>query len=350
MRWLTRAFGGNARAPRDVDSALRAALLAVLDRDHDRAEELLAAAVRFDPDDIDLYLALARLYRVRGETGRAIRVHQNLLLRGDLSPERRATLLCDLGADFVQGGYLRRAIASYDEVIASDKRHIPALRALVRLLPQVHELPRALELVGRLTRLDPGDTGVSTEAELYVKMAEAALAEENVDAARKAAKKALRKDKGSAAAWVVLGSIESARGRSKAALAAWSRVPSLDRSYGPLVYPLLYSTYAALDRPREFEALLEKLLKDQPDDAEARRTLAKLLIARDEIDSAVIQFRTLLEQDENDLQARAELGRLLVSQLEAGARLVGVDVTDEHTALIDALSRIGLIGTEKDGA
>ena len=35
MGWLSRVFGGNARAPRDADAVLRAALLAVLDRDLD---------------------------------------------------------------------------------------------------------------------------------------------------------------------------------------------------------------------------------------------------------------------------------------------------------------------------
>jgi len=180
-------------------------------------------------------------------------------------------------------------------------------------------------------------------------MAEAARTQENPDAARKAAKKALRKDEAHVAAWVLLGELESARGRSKAALAAWLRVPTLDRSAGPLVYPHLSRTYAALGRPEEFEALLRRLLKEQPDDAAARRALAKWLIAQDEIESAVTQFRTLLAQDENDLQARAELGRLLVSQRETGAPLGGVDVADEYTALIDALSRVGLVGTEKDG-
>jgi lipopolysaccharide biosynthesis regulator YciM len=348
VRWLTRAFGGNARAPRDIDSALRAALLAILDRDYGRADELLAAAVRLDPDDIDVYLALARLYRVRGETGRAIRVHQNLLLRGDLDPDQRATVLCDLGADFVQGGYLRRAIASYDEVVANDKRHVPALRALVGLLPQVHELPRALELAGRLTRRVRDGSGASTEAELYVKMSEAARDDEDFDASRKAASKALRKDRNNAAAWVLLGEAESARGRKKAALAAWWRVPSL--GCGPLVYPLLQTTYAALGRTEEFEALLTQSLNDQPENAEARRALAKQLIARGDTEAAVDQLRTLLEHDENDLQARAELGRLLVSRAEAGARAGGVELAGEYTALIDALSRIGLVGSEKEDA
>ena len=78
MGWLARAFGGGARGPRDLDSEVCSALLSVLDQNLDRAEETLVRALRSDADGFESYLALARLYRMRGEIGRAIRVHQNL--------------------------------------------------------------------------------------------------------------------------------------------------------------------------------------------------------------------------------------------------------------------------------
>ena len=74
MRWLSRVFGGDTRAPRDVDSALRAALLSVLERDWEEAERLLVAAARFDSSAVEPYLALARLCRQRGEIGFAVRM------------------------------------------------------------------------------------------------------------------------------------------------------------------------------------------------------------------------------------------------------------------------------------
>ncbi len=76
---ITRAFRRDARALPDADRALRQALLALLDRDFDAAEALIARALRSDSDDVEAYIALARLYRSRGEVGRALRIHQNLL-------------------------------------------------------------------------------------------------------------------------------------------------------------------------------------------------------------------------------------------------------------------------------
>ncbi len=334
MRWLTRAFGGRARGPRDQDAALRAALLAVLDGDLDRTEELLGSAVRMDANAVEPYLALGRLFRMRGEVGRAIRLHQNLLLRRDLPHELRTTVLADLAADFHEGGFLRRAIASYEEVLTRDRRHLGALRALVELLAQAREHARAIELVRRLAKLERRDGG-AREAELWVEMAEAAHAEGRSSDARRAVRRALRRHPESARAWLLRGSLEAERGRSKAALEAWTRVAELDRRSGPAVYSRIEASYAALGRAREFEEFLQRLLAQRPGDPGARLALARSLAARGETDAATAELRGVLEADADDLAARAALGRLLIGE--------GREIGKDHGELLDALERRGLL-------
>jgi lipopolysaccharide biosynthesis regulator YciM len=318
---------------------LRSALHAVLDRDLDLAEEQLVRAVGMDADGVDSYLALARLYRTRGEIGRAIRVHQNLLLRDDLSSEQRRMVLSDLGADFCQGGFTRQAVASYEAVIVEDKRHLKSLRALVPLLAKVRDYSRAIELSGRLAKLERTDRSAA-EARLYVEMAKAAYAEGEHDQARRTTKKALRRNRSCVEAWVLLGSLEAERGRPKAALAAWAEVPRLDRGSGPLVYSQLEATYAALGRTREFETYVRGILERHPEDVGARRALARLLGARGEIDAAISELRRLIGCDGDDLGARAALGRMLVSENRTG------DAMREHRDLIDVLERRGFLGDE----
>ena len=341
MGWLARAFGGGARGPRDLDSELCSALLSVLDQNLDRAEEVLIGAVRSDADGFESYLALARLYRMRGEIGRAIRVHQNLLLREDLRKEQRLTVLADLGADFRKGGFEDRAIACYEDVILSDKRDLKSLQALVQLYAQTGRYSRAIEYSRRLTRLGgsgPGDD----EARLYAEMAKAQHAEGDHDDARRSAKKALRRDKRCVAAWVLLGDLEAERGRAKAALAAWSEVPRLDRASGPLVYAKLEATYAALGRIRDFEAFVRGLLGEQPGDVDARRALATLLSARGDIDAGLSELNRLLTADCDDLETRAALGRILLSEGRVS------EAAREYDLMIAALSRSGLLrGEEK---
>lgn len=340
MPWWKRALARGRRAPADVDAALREALLAVLDRDLDRAEELLAHAVKLDSRGVEAYLALARLYRMRGEIGRAIRMHQNLLLRQDLEPEQNVAALADLAADFRRGGFLQRAIASYEEVLQREPKHRVALREMVDLLASVRDHARALDYARRLAKVEKTDAA-GPQAALLVEMAEAAVAEGRSDDARKALKRALRKDPGSARAWIALGALEVERGRSKAALAAWSKVPEIDRRAGPLVYPRLEATYAALDRARDYEAYLRGLLERGPDDGAVRLALARALAARGEVDEAVAELRRALEREPDDLGARGTLGRILLAERR------DAEATKEYAELLDVLDRRGLLRVQE---
>ena len=337
MNWFARAFGGGARGPRNLESEMCSALLSVLDQDMDRAEEALVRAVRIDADGIESYLALARLYRMQGEIGRAIRVHQNLLLREDLRKEERRTTLADLGEDFRRGGFNERAIACHEDVILADKRDLRSLRALVELYTQAGRYDRAIECSRRLTRLEGGERG-GEEARLTVEMARAQYAAGDHGEARRSVKKALRCNRRCVAAWMLLGDLEAERGRSKAALAAWSEVPQLDRASGPLVYAKIEATYAALGRIRDFEAFVRGLLEEQPDDAGARRALANLLSSRGEIDAGISELKQLLVSDPDDLESRAALGRILLSDGRTG------HAAREYGSMIEAIARRGLIG------
>ncbi len=332
MGWLSRVFGGDARAPRDADAVLRAALLAVLDRDLDEAEELLITLVERNSDSVEPYLALARIYRMRGEVGRSIRIHQNLLLRLDPSSKQGRDALLGLAADFQRGGFLRRAIASYEELLTHDPKHLEGHHALVRLLIDARNFDRAIEVTRALAHLE-GGKGRAAEAELRARMAEVAQAEGRSDDAFRAVKKALRRDKKCVSAWIVLAGLEAERGRTKAALAAWSKVPSLDPGRAASIYPQLEASWAAVDQPRGFESALRKVLEDHPDDAAARIVLARHLEARGEIDEAVSELRRCLARRPHDLAARTALGRLLLVAQGDGAAL------KEYAELLDVLER-----------
>lgn len=335
MRWPTRAFGGDARAPREVDAALREALLAVLERDWEEAERLLVAACRLDTEAATPFLALARLLRSRGEIGRAIRIHQNLLLRLESHSPQGRMALADLAEDFRQGGFLRRAITAYEEVLAGDARNAAALRALARLCADSRDFERAIAMERRLARIEKRDVGES-EAPLRVQMAKAAHAEGRTEAARRALKLALRRDKRCVRAWLLLGALEAERDRPKAALAAWKRVVELDPAAGPGVYPQIEATYAALGKPREFEVFVRKRLEAWPDDVAARVALARHLAARGDAEGALDELRAALERDPDDAAARVSLGRLLLAEGR------DTEALKEYAELLDVLDRRAL--------
>ena len=331
MAWWRGGRSGET-GKQDVDAAIRRAFHAVLDHDLDAAESVLAAAVRSDSREVDGYLALASLYRQRGEIGRAIHLHQNLLLRRDLGADVRFQALLGLADDFREGGFLRRAIAAYEEVLAHQPRHARALHALVRLLVDAREPLRAIPLARRLARIE-GNKTASLEATLWVDLAESERAEGRTQVARKALRRALRIDAQNVRAWIARGLVEAELGNPKRAIAAWRRVPEIDRRAGAIVYPRMASTFAALGGARDYETFLQELLASDPDDAGARLALARAFAARGAVEDALTEVRRVLEREPDLVEAHLVQGRILLAEGREA------EVARAHEALLDLLER-----------
>src|SRR3970282_1717128 len=71
----------------------------LLNEEPDKALEVFMRMVDVDADTVDTHFALGSLFRRRGETERAIRIHQNLLDRTDLGDEQRLQALFELRQD-----------------------------------------------------------------------------------------------------------------------------------------------------------------------------------------------------------------------------------------------------------
>jgi lipopolysaccharide biosynthesis regulator YciM len=299
--------------PARVEDAFRRALGALLDDDFAGAEAPLAELVRDDSTQIEVYLALGQLYRRRGEISRAIRVHQNLLLRSDLALEHRERALRGLARDFRKGGFLTRAISAYEELRDRSPRDAEALAALARLRADARDFEGALDAQRRLARVT-GEDGRAAEARLWLERSEAASAEGRTDEARRALAKCLRRDRGLAGAWLRLGELEAERGKPKKALAAWQKALAADRSVAARVYPRLEATLAALGRPGQFERELRAYLAAHAEDAEVRLVLARSLAARGDAGAALAELDQLLEREPERLDAHAARARVLLAE------------------------------------
>ena len=84
----------------------------LLNEQQDQAIDAFILAVQQDPDTSELHFALGNLFRRRGEFERAVRVHEHLLARADLSTEDRHRARHALALDFLKAGLLDRAEAS----------------------------------------------------------------------------------------------------------------------------------------------------------------------------------------------------------------------------------------------
>jgi len=95
----------NRQAPRAYFKGLNY----LLNEQQDQAIDAFIEAVQNDPDTSELHFALGNLFRRRGEYERAVRVHEHLMQRGDLSLADRQRAQHALALDFLKAGLLGRA-------------------------------------------------------------------------------------------------------------------------------------------------------------------------------------------------------------------------------------------------
>jgi lipopolysaccharide biosynthesis regulator YciM len=116
----------------------------LLNEQQDQAIDAFIEAVQLDPDTSELHFALGNLFRKRGEYDRAVRVHEHLIARADLSQADRDRAQYALAMDFVKAGILDRA-----ETVLQSLRHTSfasqANLALLSLYERTRDWAQAAE-------------------------------------------------------------------------------------------------------------------------------------------------------------------------------------------------------------
>jgi len=315
-----------------IEAALRRSLRAAVDSDWPAVETWLERIVEMDSTDLDVYHALARVYRQQGSIGRAIRMHQNLLLRADLPAEQRQDALFELARDFDAGGFKERAVAGYEEVLDSQPRNRHALERLVRLSQELREYPRALTLIKRLRRLDRAAAD-AVEVNLLVAYAQSQLDEGEHEGARSTVKRCLRRFKTCGEAWELLGQIEVERGKDAKALDAWCRGAVADPGIGAALYPKIEAGFAARGKPRDYWKFLTGILAKRPMDLAARIAVARTLVSRGKSREAIEELSRAIEVAPDHAGLRVELGR----ELLAGGQ--EAEALKAYAGLLDTIER-----------
>ncbi len=121
----------------------------LLNEQQDQAIDAFIEAVQNDPDTQELHFALGNLFRRRGEYQRAVRVHEHLLSRGDLSRDDRDRAQHALAQDFLRAGLLDRAEAALQK-LEGTRYENEARLALLAIYERSREWTQAAEVAQKL--------------------------------------------------------------------------------------------------------------------------------------------------------------------------------------------------------
>jgi lipopolysaccharide biosynthesis regulator YciM len=287
----------------------------LLNEQPDKAIDAFIEIVKLDPETAEMHFALGNLFRRRGETERAIRVHQNLLSRPDLPIEQQVHAQYELGMDYLKAGLLDRAEETFN-LLVDTQYGVQARRALLEIFQREKEWRRAIAAAEGLQESGAGAQHKEI-AQFYCELAQDALVHMQPADAMQLLDKALQADRKSVRATMLYGDAQTAQGDIEGALKTWRRVEQQSVPHVALVAARLMDGYRKVGRPQEGVNLLRSYL------AEASS-----------IDLIEVVFKAVIEL--NGVEAAKQL---VVEELRRNPTLLGLDKLLE-ARLMDAPANV----------
>lgn len=238
----------------------------LLNEQPDQAIEAFIEAARVDPETIELHFALGNLFRRRGETDRAIRVHQNLIERDGLSSGQRLQALSELGQDYLKAGLLDRAEEIFVKLRGTD-RDEEALKNLLEIYQQEKEWTKAVAIAEAMP--NHSDHLWQKEiAEFRCELAANEMLHDHHDEASRLLEEALTANRKCVRATLLLGDLAAkvgaGRGDLDAAIDYWKRVEQQNPVYLALAAEKLMAAHIQMGRKDQGIQLLRGWLERHP--------------------------------------------------------------------------------------
>jgi len=233
----------------------------LLNEQPDKAVDVFVKMLEVDSETVETHLALGNLFRRRGESDRAIRIHQNLIARPTLTKEQRIQALLELGRDYMRAGFLDRAENLFLELVDDKIYKAQALNILLDIYQQEKDWDRAIMTARKIETSTGKPMGIVT-AQYYCELAENTIQKGENKAALKTLKKAFRYNSNCVRASLLLGGIEKELKNYKAAIRAYKQIENQDPTYISEAIQSLMGCYQALGISSEGEEYIDYVLKE----------------------------------------------------------------------------------------
>jgi len=285
----------------------------LLSDEPDLALQEMVQVARLKSEAADVYMALGEMFRAKGEIGRAVRIHQNILARPDVPRELHLQAHMALGKDFQTGGLLDRALRQYEKALMMKPDHIGALEASLRIREQSHEWIEAEELLSRLEQIQ-GDKFHLHRAYLFAEMAASSLFIDPAEA-EKCAVRALELDAACAHAYIVQVKLNLKKNDFSTALKSLQQMQQMAPEHLHLLVP------AIVDNRKFYKKYGHDLL------------LSCWSETRD--DELALSWLEALSDSQEIVTVKQELG-FTPSTLRASLRIVGIEYAADSPLAIHA--------------
>lgn len=234
--WFVGRYGRSSPNSGEVisdEASVRDRLQFLFTNYSDQAVENFVQSLAVTKDTVSLHLSIGAHFRLKGESDRAILIHQNLLARPELPPRFSPQVTFELALDYLAAGLLDRAEALFHQLMGDREYGKKAAAQLIELYQQEREWDKAIRVASTL-RSSGADSTLSTQlAYLTCEKADEALREDDRWAAQKLAREALEQDRNCVRATFILASLQRRQGNYREAVATLLKVFEQNPEFGP---------------------------------------------------------------------------------------------------------------------
>jgi lipopolysaccharide biosynthesis regulator YciM len=228
-----------------------------------KAVEIFSELITVNTETIEIHIALGNLYRSKGEVDRAIKVHQNLLARPNLSRSQRNMAISELANDYLKGGLLDRAENLFKEITELDPKDPVAYRRLLDLYITERSWSEAARYAGFLA--ERGDSSaVIILSQCYCEIAEEAMKAGNNKLARESLGRAIDADQDCVRAGLLLIKLHMDSNNTGAAKKIFHRLVRDNPEFMNLYIAPAREIFLVADDSREYQKFLQNQYHDNP--------------------------------------------------------------------------------------
>lgn len=285
----------------------------LVDNQIDQAVEELTRAASDENDALEIQMILGNLYRQKGQVGRAITVHQALLQRPDLRPIEHAYVLLCLGLDYRHGGFIDRALETFQEVVRLDPQNRYAFVNLQKLYEDQHQWAEAAGIREKVAAIDDDrhDENRHILGFLRNEIGSTLMRAGDHAAAARTFQDAIDVDPQTAPAYLNLGDARERAGQIAAAVEAWEKLVQAVPDRAHLAFDRLERAYQKAGAPRRFAELCEQLIQRNAQDWRTRLALSRHLAAAGHHKKAFDLLLAALPHNPHGLAIHQEAWRVL---------------------------------------
>lgn len=249
----------------------------LVNEEPDQAIEVFVKLLDADNETAEIHLALGNLFRKQGEVDRALRVHQNLIARPQLSARHRNQACYELAQDYLRAGMLDRSENLFNGLVAQGIDRERALAGLLLIYEQGRDWTQALEVARKLEAVR-GQSLRPLMAQYLCELAEISRREKDELKSTEYLRQALSIHPNCVRASLMLGAQAEAVGNVTEAIDHYQRIAKQRPEFVSEVLAPLTRCHQLLNTPAAYKDWLELQLREQEQVA-VHTTLARLDVA-----------------------------------------------------------------------